>query len=137
MNRKEFLKFSALSTVGVIAGGSQVFLQSCKKSSTENPVNFTLDLTQPANAALNNIGGFIYSNSVIVIRVDASSYAALSQVCTHQGCTVAYVSSLKEVRCPCHQAAYNMSGSIISGPQPSGLKSYSVVKNGNILTVSG
>lgn len=67
MNRKEFFKISALGLVGLAIG--PFFLESCAKAgaSPQGPsANFTVDLSASANAALNNIGGSIYSYGVIV-----------------------------------------------------------------------
>jgi cytochrome b6-f complex iron-sulfur subunit len=139
MNRKEFLRLSALAVAGVAVGGSS-FLESCSKSST-NPsgptVDFSLDLTQAANAALNNVGGSVYSQGVIVVKNTATTFVAVAQACTHEGCTVAYNGIASDFVCPCHGGTYSLTGSVISGPPPSPLKSYTVTQSGNILTVKG
>ena len=129
---------TAFAVAGLAVGGS-AFLEACTKSSTtpSGPtVDFTLDLTLPANAALGHTGGYIYSNGVIVAKT-STSYIALSQSCTHQGCTVTFNSGGNDFVCPCHGGIYSLDGSVMSGPPPSPLKSYSVTKNGNILSVKG
>ena len=139
MNRKEFLKFSALAVAGVAIGGSS-FLESCAKS-TASPsgptVNFTIDLTQSAYSALNTVGGYIYANGVIVARATASTFIALAQACTHQGCTIAFNQGSNSFVCPCHGGTYDFAGNVVAGPPPAPVKSYTVTKNGNILTIAG
>ena len=135
MDRKEFLR-STLAVCGLAAIPAALF-ESCSTTSTTGPtnVNFTLDLTRAANAALNNVGGYVYSNSVIVIRYSATAYYAFSQVCTHQGCQVGFTGTA--LACPCHGGMFNATtGAVISGPPNSGLTKFTVTKNGNILTVN-
>jgi cytochrome b6-f complex iron-sulfur subunit len=135
MERKNFLKVTfALCGLSVIPAA---ILESCTKASTAAPsnVNFTLDLTSSANAALNAVGGSMVINNVLVIRTSTSTFVALSAVCTHQGCTVGYDSNAKDIACPCHGGVFNMSGGVVSGPPPSALTTYTVTQNGNVITV--
>ena len=136
MERKDFLKKGiAVCGLSMLPGA---FLESCSKSGSTAPtsVNFTLDLTATANASLNAVGGYVYSNGLIIIRFSTSTYVALSSACTHEGCTVKYSSAMNEILCPCHGGTYNAStGSVLGGPPPSALTKYSVTKSGNILTI--
>jgi cytochrome b6-f complex iron-sulfur subunit len=134
MNRNEFL-----NNVGVTLGATAIVhaLASCSKSSPiPNPTGgFTVDLTSSANSALKTVGGFILTQGIYVICTAASTYVALSSICTHQGCTVAYVAINKQFSCPCHGGLYDITGKVLTGPPPAPLKSYSVTLNGNILTI--
>jgi cytochrome b6-f complex iron-sulfur subunit len=139
MERRSFLKAScALCGLGI--AGTAAFLESCKKTDTGTPqgptVNFTLDLSQSANNALNYGGGSVASNGVIVIN-SGSFFYAVAQACTHQQCNVAYNFSTNNLVCPCHNGTYDLSGKVVSGPPPAPLKSYKVTKSGSILTISG
>lgn len=138
MDRKEFLKTSGILTVSGLAA-LVAFIESCKKTENSAPVaptvNFNLDLTSSSNSALNNVGGYVYNSGVIVACIATNSYVALSQACTHQGCTVTYSSN--SFNCPCHGGRYDTNGNVTAGPPPSPLKKYTVTKNGNILTVAG
>src|SRR5437868_8107361 len=115
MDRKEFLKTSGILTVSGLAALA-AFIEACKKNETSAPqaptVNFNLDLTASANAALNNVGGYVYNSGVIVACIAANSYVALSQACTHQGCTVAYSSSGNSFNCPCHGGRFDTNGNV-------------------------
>ncbi len=136
MERKEFLKATmALCGLSFVPAA---MLQSCSKgSNTAAPanVNFTLDLTAPANSGLNTVGGSVISNGVIVIRSSSSAFTALSSVCTHEGCIVAYQQSGSKLHCPCHNGVFDINGNVVSGPPPSALQKYSVTQSGNTLTV--
>ena len=47
---------------------------------------------------------------------DAGTIRALSSVCTHMGCTLAYRPSWQDLRCPCHGASFDLSGNLANGP---------------------
>ena len=46
---------------------------------------------------------------------DAGTIRALSAVCTHMGCTLAYRPAWQDLRCPCHGASFDLSGSLANG----------------------
>jgi cytochrome b6-f complex iron-sulfur subunit len=136
MERKEFIqKTLCLCGLAFIPAAA---IESCNKQSFSGPanVNFTLDLSNASNAALNAPGGYLVTNGVLVIRYSTSAFDALSATCTHQGCTVGYDASSAKVVCPCHGGIYDPnSGNVVSGPPPSPLTKYTVAKNGNTLTI--
>ncbi len=138
MNRKKFIKTSfAMAALGLTS--SSLFLESCTKSNPQpgnGTVNFTLDLSKPANSALNKSGGSVITHNIIVINTNGS-FKALSDICTHQGCSVNYNKNSNNIICPCHGGAFDLNGSVLGGPPPSSLKKYSVTKSGNILTITG
>ena len=112
MDRRNFFKKSALAC-GLGAVGTILVVQSCKKStnstSGQGPtVNFTIDLSLPANSSLNTTGGSGSSNGVVVVN-KGSSYIAVAQACTHNGCSVNYQSSNDNFYCPCHGATFDTS----------------------------
>jgi cytochrome b6-f complex iron-sulfur subunit len=140
MNRKEFLRTTFLAVAGLAIGPA--FLESCSKSSSspQGPsVDFTIDLSNSANAALNNIGGYIYSNGVIVTRISSADlgFVALAQACTHAGCTIAFNSASQTFICPCHGGTYDLNGKVISGPPPGPVTKYTITRNNNILAIKG
>jgi cytochrome b6-f complex iron-sulfur subunit len=100
-------------------------------------VNFTLDLSSSANAALLSPGGYVIANGGNVIVMNrASVYKALSLICTHNGCTVSYSPSRAFV-CPCHGGTYDVNGNVTGGPPPAPLTSYTVTQVGTVLTIKG
>ncbi len=140
MNRKEFFRTSALVLAAAAVGSS--FLESCAKTSTtpQGPsVNFTVDLSQAAFKALNSMGGYAYSNGVVITRISTATdgFIALSQTCTHQGCTIAYQATSMIFVCPCHGGTYDANGNVTGGPPTSPVKKYAVTRSGNILTIKG
>ncbi len=122
MERKDFLRqtISRCRLALVPAGVTE----SCKKQSFAGPtnVNFTIDLTNSANAVLNTQGGASVAKGIIVIRVNSGTYVAFCATCSHAGCTVGYNSGSVLIVCPCHGGTFSAgSGAVISGPPPSSL----------------
>jgi len=46
---------------------------------------------------------------------DGGTIRALSSVCTHMGCTLYYRSEWQDLRCPCHNASFNLAGELANG----------------------
>ena len=137
MNRRDFLNnASAALGVGVVVQT----LESCSKNEATptqpTPSGLTIDLSSPANTALKTTGGFILSKGIYVICTAPSTYIAVSSICTHQGCGVIFNSSSKQFSCPCHGGMFDINGKVLQGPPSSPLPKYSVVVDGNNLTVS-
>lgn len=140
MNRRDLIQRVVLGGTVLVLAPS--VLDSCTKDSSTNPAGnpnptkINLDLSLPANADLNNEGGSLITQNVIVINTGGGNYVALSSICTHQGCTVGYNSGAGNIQCPCHGSVYATSGSVLNGPAPKALKSYVVSLSGNILTIT-
>ena len=68
---------------------------------TGTAFNFVLASGEPAVLFRSKVGVFAYS-----------------AVCTHQGCTVAYLPASKTLKCPCHGAEFDpqKSGKVVMGP---------------------
>ena len=141
MERRKFFRNFAVG--GSLLLTAPVLFNSCSDDSTEDDNNNnnntggnTVDLNDPAYAALKTVGGFAYKGDIIIIRSTDTVYLALSKVCTHSQCTVTYNSSSKDIPCPCHGSKFNTEGAVLNGPAASPLKKYDVKQNGNILTIS-
>lgn len=135
MERKQFLK-TACAMCGVAVAGN--FLTGCEKDSTAAPtVNFTVDLSSSTYATLATVGGAMLINGVFVINKDGANFTAVSSVCTHEGATIHYIDYSSGFVCPRHGATFATSGTVTGGPAQSNLKTYSVTRSGNILTIAG
>jgi cytochrome b6-f complex iron-sulfur subunit len=65
------------------------------------------------------------------------TWASLSAVCTHLGCTVQYEPQMDRIHCACHGGVYNPhTGANVSGPPPKPLKKFNVVVGENSVEVS-
>lgn len=134
MDRKEFLATFGLGAVGLLCLGG---CKSDENSIIDAPTNvdFTLDLTSPANAALNTNGGYVYNAGVVVARTTAGAFVAVSQRCTHQGTTVVFEAGNNRFHCPNHGSNFATNGSVINGPAERTLTTYRTELNGTSLRV--
>lgn len=66
---------------------------------------------------------------------DQDGVHALSIVCTHLGCLVAWNQAADEMICPCHGSRYDASGQVMQGPAPLPLKRYDVRVSGDTVVV--
>jgi Rieske Fe-S protein len=67
---------------------------------------------------------------IVIARPTATTVAAFSAICTHQGCTVAPAG--KELDCPCHGSVYNATtGEVINGPAQRALAPVKVTLSGD------
>lgn len=140
MDRKKFIE-----QVGIVAGSTILFTCiGCSKSGNASPstaapsnVDFTLDLSASANAALSTNGGYVYSNRIIVARTLAGNYIAVSQTCTHETYTVVYQGNNSRFYCANHGATFSETGAVTNGPANSALKQYTTALSGTSLRITG
>lgn len=138
MDRKDFLlvlgKGAAFAGLAYCIGCSS---NSDSPTAPPSNVDFTIDISQSPYQALNNPGGSIIKNSIIITRLSDNSIIALSSICTHQGGTVEYQSGNNRFYCPNHGSNFSTSGSVINGPASSPLKKYTTALSGTSLRVTG
>ena len=137
MDRKEFLALLGISSAALALtycfGGCQPGMNSFPTAPSN--VDFTLDLTNSANTALNTNGGYVYHGGVIVARTTGGTFVAVSQYCTHAGGTVVYESRVNEFYCPVHGSVFSTNGSVVNGPAPTALVKYNTSLAGTSLRV--
>jgi cytochrome b6-f complex iron-sulfur subunit len=138
MDRKEFL-----TSIGMTTAAAALFTCiGCSKDS-ENPsgtsgpsgVDFTLDLSVSANAALLNNGGYVATNGVIVAKTIAGNYIAVQRSCTHENYSLIYQGNKNRFFCNNHGAVFSESGAVEQGPARSPLAVYKTSLNGNTLRI--
>jgi Rieske Fe-S protein len=111
MNRREFVTI-VTATLGTAIGATMSFVRT-KVNGWEKTAN---------------------SYGVFIIRGEGDEVKVLSNVCTHLSCRVNWDDALKEFKCPCHDAAFDINGGIIKGPQPRPLDVYEYkIEEGNLL----
>ena len=145
MKRDEFIHLFGFGAAMLLTG----CLGSCTSKSGDpspgsgpgtnpGPVDFTLDVTDPANARLNDPAfGYVYgaAGRVIVAKTTAGTYVALAAACTHQGTSVQFQAGSSQFLCPNHGSVFSLSGSVTMGPASVALQSYTVTQTGNVLRI--
>jgi cytochrome b6-f complex iron-sulfur subunit len=135
MDRKEFLSLLGLSGASVVMACVGCSKNSGSDTTGPSNVDFTIDISQSPNTALQNSGGYIYNNGVIIARTLAGSFVAVQQTCTHERFNIIYQGSQKRFYCDGHGGTFSESGNVIGGPPPRALKTYNTALNGTILRV--
>jgi cytochrome b6-f complex iron-sulfur subunit len=135
LGRREFLQRSALFAAVTAA------LAACVPTDATSPsLSGSVDVNVNDYAALANVGGIALVNAngspIAVVRTGASSYAALSRICPHQGSTVNV--SGGGFLCPGHGARFTSTGQWTGGQPTSNLHAYATSYDAasGILTVS-
>lgn len=127
--------FSSI-TIFLLAFSITLF-NGCKKDEKNNtPVNFSLELSNSNYSALNTPGAYIYYDDVIIARLNASTFAALSEFCTHDQSPVTYNASIGFFVCSNCAGRYDTNGNVAFGSPTKALTKYNTSLNGTVLTVS-
>ena len=141
IKRNEFLKSLGLkgaTLLAVYCGVSS--LSSCQNESgvlpTTGSVDFTLDLNNTTYSALQTVGNSIVVNSVVIARVSSSAFAAVTQICSHEGQKrVAYQKNGNTFYCDAHGASFSISGAKLNNVSNKGITSYQTTLTNNSLRV--
>lgn len=139
-NRRQFLHQAGALTVTLLpalfaTSGCATGLRTYRASASGG--NVVLDLEKYPELALE--GGAVelevssHHESLLIVRLSETAYAAVSPTCTHLGCTVRKEPSF--FRCPCHGSTYTLEGAVVRGPAEEPLERYPVQFLNNQLTI--
>ena len=129
MNRMEFLKSLGLKGASLFAVYCAASgLSSCVNESMDptNPTGVTgneliLDLNSAAYSKLNTVGNYVVVSGIVIARVSTSSFAAVTQVCSHEG-RRQVVFNAGEFYCAAHGARFDTAGKGLNSTGSRGLK---------------
>ena len=143
MNRMEFLKSLGLK-------GASLFAVYCAASGLSSCVNESMDPTSPtggtgnellldlnsaAYTKLNTVGNYVIVSGIVIARVSATAFAAVTQVCSHEG-RRQVVFNAGEFYCAAHGARFDTAGKGLNSTGSRGLKTYATVLDGTNLKVT-
>lgn len=143
MDRRNFLTWVG---VGMLASNLPVLIAACSPSAQTT----TEAETENTNTEVSSTQGFITlgsiakltedgylldeKNNVIVVKKPDNTLSALNSKCTHQGCTVDWDKTAKNIGCACHGSVFAVDGKVVKGPANQPLAMYQVKEeNGSIL----
>ncbi len=131
MNRRDFVGLAAAGWAGACA--SLVV-------TTVMPENGRLRLSLSNHPLLNRPGGFLKirpegsDRLLYVLALSGGSFAVVSPICKHLGCTVNIDGP--QLLCPCHGSMYDRDGSVLRGPTQAPLDQFQTeVSSDGILTI--
>ena len=137
--RRDFMGFTTWTITGVIGLGLSIpaiiyvigptrkrdenqdwiRLGSISKVELNTPTLFKTTIKQQTGWIVNE-----QEISVYVFTENGRDFVAMSNVCTHLGCRVRWISEQEQFFCPCHNAAFDKNGDVASGPPPRPLDRY-------------
>jgi cytochrome b6-f complex iron-sulfur subunit len=71
----------------------------------------------------------------VILQPSPGEFVALSAVCTHLGCVVAWQDQAGEFLCPCHGGRFSADGKVLGGPPPRPLETLIVETDGDQLKI--
>ena len=118
MDRRRFLNYTGwLGILGSLAVSLLGFLRFLfPRVLFEPPTQFKAGL--PADYAVGAVDTrFVASQRVWIVREENGFYA-LSAICSHLGCTPAWLATENKFKCPCHGSGFRRTGVNFEGPAP-------------------
>jgi Rieske Fe-S protein len=97
------------------------------------PVGMRLDAGPATALAVGQVK--LFSCAKTFVLRDAAGIYAMTAICTHNGCTVAYTAASHDFACPCHMSTYDLNGNVTAPPAPAPLQHFacSFDPSGNII----
>lgn len=136
-----------LHGLGAAAVGALAVAAGCSQNGSSLPTAETsscsggecIDLTAAANQRLTAAGGAMLidttSDTIMVVRISDTQVAAVSAICTHAGCSMDYVTTTRQLDCPCHASQFSLDGRVLRGPANRPLRVYGATLAGNVITI--
>src|SRR3989337_1290588 len=133
LSRRGFLSIATSAIGGLIAAGmaipavAYIIGPALQREKSEAWIRLgsaaKIELGTPTlfKAAIERKTGWIVNQedlSVFVLTDDGREFIAMSNVCTHLGCSVRWISEQGQFFCPCHNAVFDKQGEVVSGPPP-------------------
>lgn len=133
--RRKFL-FTMLGGLGALIGAASAwpvfrFLSPIEKGGSGDKV-----MVARSDVAQGKAHFFQYHGKpAVVLQPAPGEFVALSAVCTHLGCVVAWQEQAGEFLCPCHGGRFSAAGQVLGGPPPAPLETYVVELDGDQLKI--
>jgi nitrite reductase/ring-hydroxylating ferredoxin subunit len=134
--RRELLKFLGLTSVAL-------FLGTCATAARRLWTDFKRSRTPALTIAQLEeipVGGHklfrfpTADDPCILLRLDAATFVAYEQRCTHLSCPVYFNAASRQLMCPCHKGAFSaVDGRPMAGPPKRSLTGFEVsVRNAQV-----
>ncbi len=151
-DRRTFLSIGTAAIAAVISAGmaipaiAYVIGPALKKNEAEEWIRLgsasKVELGVPTlfKAKIERQAGWIVDErelSIYVLTDNGRDFVALSNICTHLGCRVRWITDEQQFFCPCHNAAFAKDGRVLDGPPPRPLDQYEIKVEDDQLFVLG
>jgi Rieske Fe-S protein len=134
IDRREFVVRSSL-------GLAALLLAACQSGVDQPQLSGPVVVTVSKYPQLANVNGIARisetSSPVALARLSATTFAAYSLICPHQGGTIGVTGNTSiPMQCPNHLAEFNVSGANIGGQPTGSLHAYTAVFDATAGTVT-
>jgi cytochrome b6-f complex iron-sulfur subunit len=135
VTRREFLAKSAAAAAALVA------VEGCGDGQIGGPgiapSSGTTVVTLASTPALANVGTVVsISPDRALVRTGATTFAAFSMICTHEGCLTEINTQRNRFECPCHQSIFSNAGAVVQGPADRPLETLTAAFNATAGTVT-
>ena len=109
INRRGFMRVGSVGALAVITSGiGKIFSTSASATGAKTASTANKKLVKLTKLPVGGNHKFaLASGEQAILFRTKSGVFAYSRTCTHEGCTVDYSSSNKQLACPCHGAAFD------------------------------
>jgi len=120
--RRRVLQFGSVAAAGLAVGAVASRVASTAADVAEGPLvpNDGTWMRVAASTELPDgaVRGFEVDGVTGFVRRDGGQVAAVSGICTHQGCALRLDAPARELRCPCHRTSFAVNGTLVSHQLP-------------------
>jgi cytochrome b6-f complex iron-sulfur subunit len=120
--RRRVLQFGSVAAAGLAVGAVATRAASTPAEVAEGPLvpNDGAWMRVAASTDLPDgaVRGFDVDGVTGFVRRDDGQVAAVSGICTHQGCALRLDAPARELRCPCHRTSFAVNGTLVSHQLP-------------------
>jgi menaquinol-cytochrome c reductase iron-sulfur subunit len=152
LDRRQFLSTLTWAIGGLISAGlgipaiAYIIGPAAQRTQSQNWIRLgstaKIELGTPTlfKARITRQTGWIENEeelSAYVSTDNGRDFVAMSNICTHLGCRVRWVSAQGEFFCPCHNGVFDKGGNVVSGPPPRPLDRFEVKVEDDQLFILG
>jgi len=125
MNRKEFINKLGIGAAFVLTSSC---LGSCTRDTRElNNVDLSVDLNSSEYAELQDPGGYVIVEGIVIARTLDNEFVAATRTCSHEQLSeIVFDADNNEWFCNAHAARFTMSGDGLNTNGSEGLAVYQV-----------
>jgi nitrite reductase/ring-hydroxylating ferredoxin subunit len=120
--RRRVLQFGSVAAAAVAVGVVGDRVASRPAEVAEGPLvpNHGMWTRVAASTELPDgaVRGFEVDGLAGFVRRDGGQVAAVSAICTHQGCKLRLDAPARQLRCPCHMTSFAVNGTLVSHQLP-------------------
>jgi menaquinol-cytochrome c reductase iron-sulfur subunit len=153
ISRRDFMKITIGAIGGLIGLGygipaiAYVVRPALAKSQAQQWIQLgavsKIELGKPTlfKAKITRQTGWIVNQeelAVYVLTEDGRNFVAMSNICTHLGCRIRWITDQDHYVCPCHNGIFDKQGNVVSGPPPRPLDKFETkVENDQLFILGG